>query len=953
MIITSGLTNQASASTATEVEFGSCVTEIDGGTFIGCQGLTEVEIPNTVTRIGSTSGYTDPWGRRVIEQEGAFLNCANLSSVTIGSGITKIGYDTFSGCTNITSLRINAITPPDLGSISFNNGTFEGNYLIYVPNEAYNSYITAFSYGWDTYKDRIAYDGIPYMLKFFDGDGLEVGITICGTSSTITTVDVPSGATRVDFGDCVTSVNSNAFRGKGLLISDIPSGITSIGRNAFASGNTFSSLTLSSSLSGTSIGDTAFRGNTIDVLNLNSNYKYDYGTYKGWNLFSYSTIGELNIGNNVTGISEGAFAYCSGNTNIVIPSSVTYIQRNAFNHYNKINSLVFEGDCSFGANVFEGATISSVTLNNIVSGGSSMFYGATITRMNSNVDGVLNVPNGKIEYNFLGNSSGYTTINIPSGVTYIGDGAFENCQMGENLELGNVTHIGVSAFDGCNIKKVSIIGDSGLTLEQYSFRTSSLTEVYIENMLSAYTAFGSDSSNPKNYIEKFGLGSGITSVQSSFFKNFTKLKEVNLSSSVTSIESNAFYNAFDDDFKPRMILPNTISSIGESAFENSKISAINIPTSLTSIGNRVFRGCSNLSSITIPSNILAIGDMAFYAANLSELIIPSNVASIGGSAFTSNYNMTSIIVNRNTPPTIGARVFDNTNNCPIYVPSGRVDVYKEAENWSNYASRIVAYVPKKLRAVYSDGSVNSIDCDGATALTSASTLNYVKPYSAMTSAVIGDCITSIGNNAFSNCNNLSSVTIPSSVTTIGDFVFYRTSALERIDIPSSVTSIGYGALSHSGVKEINIEGSGLTELPSDFAVNCYSLSSVTIPSGVTAIGRGAFYGCSSLSSVTIPNGVGGIQQDAFNGCSNLKTLTLPESIEVLRNGTFMNCDNLESVTLEARLPRQVPYVETDVSNPTFSLTASYPFYVNSNLVSYFKNDTYWSAYADRIFAIPS
>ena len=107
-------------------------------------------------------------------------------------------------------------------------------------------------------------------------------------------------------------------------------------------------------------------------------------------------------------------------------------------------------------------------------------------------------------------------------------------------------------------------------------------------------------------------------------------------------------------------------------------------------------------------------------------------------------------------------------------------------------------------------------------------------------------VTSIGDSAFEECSNLTSITIPNSVTSIGDYAFSRCSNLTSITIPNSVTSIGDYAFSR-----------------------CSNLTSITIPNSVTSIGDYAFSRCSNLTSITIPNSVTSIGDYAFFGCSNL------------------------------------------------------------------------------------
>ena len=138
-------------------------------------------------------------------------------------------------------------------------------------------------------------------------------------------------------------------------------------------------------------------------------------------------------------------------------------------------------------------------------------------------------------------------------------------------------------------------------------------------------------------------------------------------------------------------IPNSVTSIGEATFSGSNLKSIDIPSSVTIIGDTAFGYCEGLSSVTIPNSVTSIGSYAFSNCySLESIIIPSSVTSISDEAFVACLSLTSITVNATTPPTLDTDVFYNTNDCPIYVPSGSVDAYKAAENWSDYASRIQA-----------------------------------------------------------------------------------------------------------------------------------------------------------------------------------------------------------------------------------------------------------------------
>ena len=239
--------------------------------------------------------------------------------------------------------------------------------------------------------------------------------------------------------------------------------------------------------------------------------------------------------------------------------------------------------------------------------------------------------------------------------------------------------------------------------------------------------------------------------------------------------------------------------------------------------------------------------------------------------------------------------------------------------------------------------------------------------------IIKNGVTSIGNVAFNECSNLTSVTIPNSVIKIGKMAFEGCSALTSITIPNSVTYIGNYAFQYcselssivfpnasncdwgsnvfdntklftgdylylgdclyryNGNEKTATIKNGIIKILSRAFQDCKTLTSVTIPNSVTSIGSSAFSGCSGLNTITIPNSVTSIGQEAFSGCSALTSITIPESVTSIEQEAFSGCSALTSITIpesvtskDAKLRNIVIKAKTPPSgNSAFSAQSYY------------------------------
>ena len=134
---------------------------------------------------------------------------------------------------------------------------------------------------------------------------------------------------------------------------------------------------------------------------------------------------------------------------------------------------------------------------------------------------------------------------------------------------------------------------------------------------------------------------------------------------------------------------------------------------------------------------------------------------------------------------------------------------------------------------------------------------------------IPSTVTSIGEQAFNECTDMTEIAIPNTVTAIGRYAFEQCSGLTKIIIPDSVTSIGNYAFDQ-----------------------CTSLKSVTISNNLKSIGISTFNECTSLTKIIIPDKVTSIGNYAFEGCTSLKSATISSSVKSIGRGAFYDCDNL-------------------------------------------------------------
>lgn len=312
---------------------------------------------------------------------------------------------------------------------------------------------------------------------------------------------------------------------------------------------------------------------------------------------------------------------------------------------------------------------------------------------------------------------------------------------------------------------------------------------------------------------------------------------------------------------------------GDYLFSDMKsLHTIKLPNSMEIMGQYLFVGCESLTSVTLPKSLKTLPDRTF------------------SSCFNQNDNLTSILIDDSNPyySSDGSALFDKYKTKMFFavkslreyaIPSSVSEIIQEAFYNCRHLKTLV--LPLRLKSVNGHHFSNcdslysiSVDeknpylCSDGSALYNKDKSELVFVYHTVRKMSIPSSVTKIGDYAFYNCTNLTSIELPSGVTEIGDYAFY----------------------------------------------NCTNLSSLTLPSGVKEIGFSAFQGCKSLTSVTIPSGVKYISSFTFRDCESLRFINLPSDLKYIGEEAFYGCTGLTSIYAFMEKPCEID--ETTFENET-------------------------------------
>ena len=560
------------------------------------------------------------------------------------------------------------------------------------------------------------------------------------------------------------------------------------------------------------------------------------------------------------------------------------------------------------------------------------------------------------------NSSWYiTSAVIPESVTYktkeynvtsIGDYAFCGCSRLTSVTIPNsVTSIGEYAFYGCRHLPV---------IDNIRYADTYLVEA-VDKTLSTYTIkdgtkwIGKDAFWGCSSLTSIEIPNCVTSIEGYAFNNCSRLTSVTIPESVTSIGDWAFSGCSNLPIIDNIRYADTyLVGVVDNA-----LSTYIIKEETRFIGSGAFWGCSSLTSITIPNSVTNIGICAFYECNSLNSVV-WNAKRCNDFNFTSNTPFYSIfedfgeryttdIRSQITSVTFGDEVeyipaylcWGLTNLTSVTIPESVTSVGYGAFSGCSNLPIIdnIRYADTYLVEVV-DRTLSTYTIEKGTRFIGDHAFKGCE----MTSVIIPNSVTSIGNYAFSDCSGLTSITIGKSVTSIGVWAFSDCSSLTSVVWNAKKCNAGYYSdwgssysistpfyylNDYSSTFDIRSQitsftfGDEVEYIPAYLCYGLTSLTSIDIPNNVTSIGEDAFSGCNSLTEIvwnaidcnsapfynirsqitsfTFGDEVKNIPDNLCKEMNNLTSITIPNSVITIGTYTFYNCAGIRNLQMSNKV----------------------------------------------------
>lgn len=382
-----------------------------------------------------------------------------------------------------------------------------------------------------------------------------------------------------------------------------------------------------------------------------------------------------------------------------------------------------------------------------------------------------------------------------------------------------------------------------------------------------------------------------------FYMNYG-VKAISLPSTLKTIGNGAFYST---DIKT-LNIPNSVTSIGDECMAGCiYLTEVHLPEGLTSLPGSIFQSCSALKTLELPANITSIPTWAFDCSGLETIVIPDAVETIMEGAFSSCGSLVNV--------TFGKSV--NTI---------------ESDAFSYCESLVSVDLPASLKVI---SSTAFADCPALEAINIDKNNPYFASYAGamytpdLKTLLLGPCAmkhlevpdetTEISSYSMAS-SMVESVTGCKNLLTVGDFAFMNCRNLTKVELGDKLTTLGEEAFSSTGIEYISL------------------------PASLEVLGQRAFNDCRDLKTLSVPDKVSDIGNYCFFGCRSVKDITLGTGTKYIGEYAFRNCDVLESITIKATTP---PNCGDDFTEDQY---ANLILYVPQQSLDKYKNADTWKKF---------
>lgn len=846
-------------------------TTIADGAFATCNSLKWLDIEN-VKSIGKNAFAKLPFSALEINQvdtigESAFASCDKLENPVI-QNVKTIGASAFAGSgaqTDDNKVLLDSIQ--NVGSRAFEGCQFTSadirdlekvttytdpeTKIEYSPFAKSSIKKVEFS---DETKNTVCTKAFKNVTSL-----QSVELAYCFTYGNISTIDASAfegcvNLTDINLSDKLTTINGLAFYNTGLTEITVPASLTKI-TAASAAGKTVSP-------------------------------------------FAGGVLRKVTFADGVTKSLQGMFMGTTSLEEVVLPESLKTIDQNAFKDCSSLKKLsvgksggenVLDTVETINAGAFNGcSSLETLTLKNVAkidSSDTNRTFGGCTSLKKVSVTGVMTTaangettPGTTIGISAFKDNKALKEISLDT-IKTVSQDAFRGCGVAEDdaddgtdpatLTLNNVNAIGSLAFYGCGFKEVQI-----------PRQLTSVATGKINGVEHGPFAGGK--------LETVSFGTLINTIPDNLCMNTTSLQKIELQSvkaSLRTIGKNAFKGCTSVE---EVTIPKGILTVSNSAFEGCS-GLTDVTIAAKTINAKAFAECTNLKAVKMEEGVTTIQGMAFANTQISAVTIPSTLTTAGttkeGTIEKGPFAGTMIATvhgktEDSTEAQEGATILPETPKIPDNLFLGCTSI-------------IDVQIPETVTEI------------GQKAFKDASSVeNVTFAVNTETGKVKG--VEKIGISAFDGCSSLQELVLPETVTEVLQGAFANEGALVKADMSRAASLKKWDKESFKGdtaLAEVVLPtAGGITAIPDGAFAGCTSLTgeNLKIPKNIVTITANAFKE-SGLKKLYIPNQVTTIGTSAFEACKNLEDVHISNNISIISQSTFKNCEKLEKIEIPVKV----------------------------------------------------